>query len=338
MATQYKVKKGDTLSGIAKQYGVGIGDISGYRSGNADRIFEGETLTIGSAPKNEAETYASNVKDELSGTDTGSKSKGSSLYDLDSLKTEVGDYKSKLDSSFKKLQTIQTETFDREYKDRGLAEKKQKMSELDGKIAEERRKRDDAIAKVRSNPGLSASQMTGDVKKIADYQNDVINGYINERNGLASEYNAELDEIDKVVAREAAEAGSEYTYYKDLLSGAEGKIGDYSKALTEELKANQDEDQFTRQLEQALTIAQLRADGGGSGSNLRLVSDGLGGFVLFDPDTGDVSEVNPSDTGDDEEDGGGSAIFNKAAQEQASGSTEPWYSKLWGSVRRGLGF
>lgn len=47
MATQsYQVKKGDTLSGIASQHGVNVGDISGYKSGDPNKIFEGENLSF----------------------------------------------------------------------------------------------------------------------------------------------------------------------------------------------------------------------------------------------------------------------------------------------------
>lgn len=45
-STTYVVKSGDTLSAIASQYGVGVGDISGYKSGNPNLIYPGEVLTI----------------------------------------------------------------------------------------------------------------------------------------------------------------------------------------------------------------------------------------------------------------------------------------------------
>lgn len=42
----YTIKAGDNLSKIASQYGVSIGDISGYRSGDPNKIFAGETVKI----------------------------------------------------------------------------------------------------------------------------------------------------------------------------------------------------------------------------------------------------------------------------------------------------
>ena len=46
----YTVQAGDTLSKIARQMGVKISDISGYRSGNPNLIFPGENLTVGQQP------------------------------------------------------------------------------------------------------------------------------------------------------------------------------------------------------------------------------------------------------------------------------------------------
>lgn len=47
MAQQtYTIKSGDTLSKVASQYGVNIGDISGYRSGDPNKVFAGENITI----------------------------------------------------------------------------------------------------------------------------------------------------------------------------------------------------------------------------------------------------------------------------------------------------
>ena len=74
-ATTYTVKSGDTLSGIAAKFGVSVGQISGYRSGNPNLIYPGEVLTIGGAPSVPAEpapapsatTYTVKSGDTLSG-------------------------------------------------------------------------------------------------------------------------------------------------------------------------------------------------------------------------------------------------------------------------------
>lgn len=45
----YVVQSGDTLGAIALKFGVPISSISGYRSGDPNKIFPGETLSIGSS-------------------------------------------------------------------------------------------------------------------------------------------------------------------------------------------------------------------------------------------------------------------------------------------------
>jgi len=59
---QYVVKSGDTLSAIARKLGVSIDKISGYRSGDPNLIYPGETLTIGEAP-------AGSLKGTMTGTE-----------------------------------------------------------------------------------------------------------------------------------------------------------------------------------------------------------------------------------------------------------------------------
>ena len=44
-ARRYTVRAGDTLSSIARRLGVSTGAIHGYRSGNPNLIYPGETLT-----------------------------------------------------------------------------------------------------------------------------------------------------------------------------------------------------------------------------------------------------------------------------------------------------
>jgi LysM repeat protein len=45
-SAQYVVEKGDTLGGIAKKLGVSTSNLTGYRSGNTNLIYPGETLSI----------------------------------------------------------------------------------------------------------------------------------------------------------------------------------------------------------------------------------------------------------------------------------------------------
>ena len=66
----YTVQAGDTLSGIAAKLGVPTSAISGYRSGNPNLIYPGETLTVkktGGTTAQAKRTYVVQAGDTLSG-------------------------------------------------------------------------------------------------------------------------------------------------------------------------------------------------------------------------------------------------------------------------------
>lgn len=329
MAQQtYKVQKGDTLGALAKKLGVGVDEFSGYRSGDPNKIYEGETVTYGPKADTGSSSYVDEVKSQLG--DGGEKTDTSKdPYGLASIRTQIDDTTKKRDSAFAELKDISTKTFNDEYSKRGLEEKKTKLASIDGEIATAKQLRDDAIAKVRANPGLSAAQMTGDVKKLADYQNGVINNKIAERNSVASEYNAGLSEIDKIVSNTVKDKTLDYGFYDSQLKDLTGQVSDYTKAYRDDLKDETQADQFDRQLSQALEIATMNANkGGGSGSNLQLKSDPRTGDPLywFDPDTGEITYIN----GDGADSGGdGFDDLETAVTEQNQGTGKgkaSWYN------------
>lgn len=332
MAT-YQVKKGDTLSGIAASQGVKLSDISGYRSGNPDLIYEGETLNIG-VPETKtgstkelsdamAEEYGE--ADDTSGSDA----------TLTKYREDYDSYKTKRDDAFQSLKGITTDTFNSEYDSRKLEEKKQKIETLDGDIASLRAARDADLNEVRKNPNLSASQMTGDVKKQADFYNAQINNLINERNSVAGEYNSELDEIDRIVQNAVTDAQAEYAYYDGLFNEAGTNISSYESALREELLADQEQDNFERQLEQALTIAQMKGTGSGGGSddNWKLVYDDYGQpLYWFNSATKEIEYINGDDNPGGGNTGGGSFDDLEAELDNEDGGSSDfvwWNPKTW---------
>jgi len=351
--TTYKVKKGDTLSKIASTLGVGVDDIGGYKSGNKDLIFADEVLTVGKTPKTNITQdkagkmstkdlsialaggdYAGAVKDEL-GDDT----EGSGYGKWES---DYNDYKSKRDSAYENLKNISTETFDSEYKKRKLDKKKERISTIDNDIAEARQLRDDAIFKVKSNPGLSAAQMTGDIAKLSEAQNAVINNLIGQRNSVASEYNADLDEIDGIVTRAGKDAQLEFTYWDGLISETGTRMSEYDKALREELKAETEQRNFEKQLAQQLMIAQMNdatsrskggSGGGSSKDNWKLVYDDYGNpLYWFNSKTKEIdyNVAGSGNTNDTPTDNGSPTNFDTIEQEASndSGSKSTWWNPL----------
>lgn len=305
MATTYKVKKGDTLNDIAKTFGTSIDSISGYSSGNKDLITEGENLSI-DIPKKDTglgTSYVDEVKSQL-GEISGETPETTSQYDTATLDENLKGYSAKRDESFQAMKDLSTNTFNEEYKTRGLEEKKSKMSELDQQIADKKQERDNYVTTfIKGNPGLSASQMSGQSRNMVELANETINNLIAERNGLATDYNTNLGEIDKIIENKLADKTLDYNYYTGLTKDTESKKSEYMKELREMLQDEVKNDQFDRQLSQALEIAQLK---GGDGSGDRtLVKDPKTGDPLYwyNNSTGDIQwiegEAGPTENGYD---------------------------------------
>lgn len=344
MATQkYTIQKGDTLGALAKKFGVGVNEFSGYRSGDPNKIYEGETISYGTPDKavdtTGSSSYVSELKSQLGDTGGETKTKDSDPYGLASIKTQIEDATKKRDSAFAELKDVSTKTFNDEYAKRGLEEKKTKMATLDSTIASKRAERDAALAKVRANPGLSAAQMTGDVKKLADFANDEINGLISERNSVASEYNTGLSEIDKVVSNTVKDKTLDYGYYDSVLKDLTGQVGDYTKLMREDLQNETQADQFDRQLAQALEIAQIRsADSGTSSVKKYPIKDSFDGKIIgwYDNDGNQYDEngrlkIPGSVTQNDPDEELKKQIFDH--QPDTEEKKEPGFlSKLWNAV------
>lgn len=326
MATTYTIQKGDTLGAIAKKYGVSTSDISGYKSGDPNKIYQGETVTIGSGNKNNTNDYTSEVKNQLSSLDEGSssdKKDTTDLYGIDKVKTDYETYKTNRDDAYKTLKNIKSSTFDDLYSSKGLESKKTKIATLDTDIASAKATRDEAINKIRTNPGLSASQMTGDIKKVSDYQNNIINNLVSERNSVADEYNTGLEEINTEVSNAVSDKQLDYNYWNDLLDESQKTIDEYTKAYSEQLNSEQEQSNWEKELAQAMEIAQMKTTGGGS-SNLQLVRDSNTGDPLyyFNPDTGAITYINGNS-------GGSTNEFDTASNELKSNDTTSTKKSFW---------
>jgi len=223
-------------------------------------------------------------------------------FSVDSYKSKATTAATNRENSFNQLKDLQTRTYDEQYKEYDMPGKKENITKLDNEIADLREKRDTDILQVRSNSGLSASQMVGDIKKQADYYNDLINTKINQRNGIASEYNSALGEINNYVGRVAADKKAEYDYYTNLEKQAYDYIDRYNKALRDQLEAQDEQERWEEELAQDLYIAQMNAANrsSGSGQRLQAISNDFGEIQsIFNPYTGQVipvaSDLAPAD-------------------------------------------
>lgn len=131
MAQQtYTVKEGDTVSKIASQYGVNITDVTGYKSGDVNKIGIGETLTVNTRDQAPANTmnaanlgqnqFATPPVTPLTGFDGLIKSSEAAIT---TLTPKVDEGKSDIQAKYDRLGQLPTERADA-YKTEGVYDKK----------------------------------------------------------------------------------------------------------------------------------------------------------------------------------------------------------------------
>jgi predicted nucleic acid-binding Zn-ribbon protein len=119
--------------------------------------------------------------------------------------------------------------------------------------------RDESISKVRKNPYYSAATITGEAGEIERLANARINNYIDERNGLAGEYNGTLDEVTKKVAAETAEKERDVENLKESLSGFKNQYSNYQSELSNQLEKAEDTKRWESEFMLKLQDAEQRA-------------------------------------------------------------------------------
>jgi len=288
-----KSKSTHDLQKQLNKLGAGIQEDSMYGPKTQEAFEKYQDKLV--APKDD---YTSAIKDEFGTYDT---PKEADLYGMDKTKADLDTYKTNRESAYNDLKDLRASSYDDEYTKRDLGTKKTEIDSIDSQINEEKKLRDDELYKIRSNRGLSASQMTGDIKKVADYQNNVINNLIEQRNGLSNAYNGSLGEIDKMVENSLKDKSLDYQYWDDLYNEADKSINEYSTQYREQLADTQDQSNFEKQLAQALSIATMNSSDGGSASNpkLQLITDALGNATAtFNPYTGAITKLDPGEEGE----------------------------------------
>lgn len=332
MASPYTVKAGDTLGAIAKKMGTSVDNLTGFRSGNANLIFPGETITVKSSPNSEATNRASTIRTELGGetapastlTDT-PKTGG---FDFTSIQTQLADTQKKKEDAFKKLEGFKTKRYDELTKERNLDGTRNEVSQLDDLITQKKNERDAAIATIRKNPGASAATLTGEVSVATDKLNAEINNLIGQRNAKAGDYNTALSEIESIIGREAGDLENELGFYEGSEKEMNALIQSYQKMLVDELRREEDrgfkEADDLREFEQALELARIREANSGSGTNYTILTDQFGRPTVAIDRNNPTQQVDLSGTQGSTSTAGGSnpALMQAMAQAQAK-SNEP---------------
>jgi len=193
-------------------------------------------------------------------------------YNFSTLQNQISTVQKKLDKAQGKLKNYYTDRYEEEYKSQGLGDIKNKITDIDSKIAGEKGTRDESISKTRQNPYYSAATITGESSEIERLSNSKINNYVDERNSLAGSYNTTLDEVTKKVAAETAEKEREVDELKNNLAGLGKQLSDYQDMVKSELARQGDEQRWEMEFMLKLQDANQRAKSGSGSVGERLSS------------------------------------------------------------------
>lgn len=270
MATSYTVKSGDTLSQIAQNYGIGVSDISGYKSGNPNLIYPGEKLTLsnigGSVSASEIkpsqnisvptqETQQATGTRSLFSSDSASTLADKYRTQLESilgnkkseLETKISDLTKKNADTLSNMETLSTpfradlEATQREslYINKNYEENQKLIDELDSLLTEG----NNLIKQESSITGLAAIRNPRIQKTMEDVASrvGVIEAVINARNGqIAVAENL----IDRSVNAIAEDRKDQYNFYAQVLELDNNKLisleKDYKDIASSEMKILED--------------------------------------------------------------------------------------------------
>lgn len=178
----YTVEAGDTLSSIAQKFGVLPSQISGYRSGDPNKIFPGETLSVGSAvaapaaPKPTVPTTPSGLTEEQAlamqrGTvDT-------DLFGDSSVFKAFGIDPASLTAGFntnpaKTIKDLATEVMNAT----GLPDISKNLTDIASQVEELENERDTEIEKINDNPFASFGTKQERIKQVTErYERKITN-------------------------------------------------------------------------------------------------------------------------------------------------------------------
>jgi LysM repeat protein len=196
----YTVKPRDTLSAIAKQQGVKVSDISGYRSGNPNLIYPGEVLTI---KKSESSPIVKAVSDIIKPTE---KELPGDL--AEGLAKTVEEKSSPGFSEWLVKQPDWQDLFNQALKAGGMDEIKTEVEKIQTEVDRITKKYDEDIGKIEENPFMSDTQKRKNIERLKVLTNADLSP-------LISQYDKLKDRMEEVVRNSERTLGfmeKSYTY------------------------------------------------------------------------------------------------------------------------------
>lgn len=227
----HKVKSGDTTSQIARNFGVGVSDISGFRSGDPNKIFPGEVLTIGSTASPAPNTInAANLNNATPFQTPPEIPKTAHAALIESTNAAITDLQKDVDKDLKRAERV----FDK-LGDQG--ERRAEMLEDEGvreKEAEYKRITNQINAKDLAHR-----------RKIEKIRNENPTGQLSSGQTIA------IEKAEREWASERADLSIAAAFARDDFLTAEAIVNDKIEAETEDLRTELESIQFFLQRNEA---------------------------------------------------------------------------------------
>jgi len=297
-AKAYTVQAGDSLAKIATKFGVPITEISGYRSGDPNKIYPGETLTIGKQPAPTAPTTPTGGQPPTDG------------FSMDGMTPEaniLSEYK--IDPKLLQFgfQTNPTKTIKDLVSEimqvTGLPDAKAQIEEISSNIEVLENERDREIDEINDNPFISAGTKRARIEKIQDKYEKRIANRVNRLQLIQGAYDDARQEAQFV----ATTAINLYDKNRDfeqgrlefLMEQAEKQVAAKSKLNPGfELSPGQSRFEYndeTGQYEQIASVAPRPTSRSKSGSGSGSGTAG-GGYTPQEERKLRAAGINPADT------------------------------------------
>lgn len=221
----YTVQTGDTLSKIASRLGVSVQDISGFKSGNPNLIYPGESLTIkklsGNAP-------ASGGFSMQQIQQQASLSPQQNLQ-IEQTKSIPGNIKDSLvskgisadDASLSNLAQVSptkfvTDLYQQIYKNSGLSDIKTQYENFNKQINTITDEMNDKVVDVNNNPWLTEGVRAREVKKIQDKYQSRIDSATNSAKYMQTLYDSGLEEARFITQQASTAYNNEIDFQNEL--------------------------------------------------------------------------------------------------------------------------
>ncbi|MBU2527526.1 MAG: LysM peptidoglycan-binding domain-containing protein [Bacteroidetes bacterium] len=212
VATQHKVRTGETLSSIAQRYGVPVSAISGYRSNDPNLIYPDEMLDIQAPQQVQAQAPVTPpmappmVAQQGPITDPSGATvsqEGAIIEapeappeEVEQFSNQYGFLSKQLAQGFTQNPTqMLTALIDQVMRITGLPDARENINNISKEIEEIENERDDKIAEIQDNPWVSAGTKQGRTAKIRDKYEQRLSNRINRLTLMQNAYQDARNEV-----------------------------------------------------------------------------------------------------------------------------------------------